>query len=55
MTVAYGDVIQEERVERVLHLLCAFPLGMYLLVYLFYLNSVLLLFSHYLLYLDLSF
>ena len=27
MTVVYGDVIQEERVERVLHLLCAFPLG----------------------------
>ena len=27
MTVLYGDVIQPARVERILHLLCAFPLG----------------------------
>ena len=32
MTVAYGDIIQEERVERVLHLLCAFPLGKFILL-----------------------
>ena len=54
MTVAYGDVIQEERVERVLHLLCAFPLGMYL-----FMNFILIqfysFFSHHLLYLHLLF
>ena len=27
MTVLYGDVIESTRVERILHLLCAFPLG----------------------------
>ena len=42
MTVAYGDVIQEERVERVLHLLCAFPLGMYVFMYAFYFILILL-------------
>lgn len=29
MTVLYGDVIQPARVERILHLLCAFPLGVH--------------------------
>ena len=28
MTVLYGDVIESVRVERILHLLCAYPLGM---------------------------
>lgn len=27
MTILYGDVMQGKRVERILHLLCAFPLG----------------------------
>ena len=27
MTVLYGDVIEPSRVERILHLLCVFPLG----------------------------
>jgi hypothetical protein len=30
MTVVYGDVIESTRVERILHLLCAFPLGVLL-------------------------
>jgi predicted membrane chloride channel (bestrophin family) len=32
MTVVYGDVIESTRVERILHLLCAFPLGVSLSV-----------------------
>ena len=31
MTVLYGDVIESVRVERILHLLCAYPLGIILL------------------------
>ena len=27
MTVLYGDVIKSARVEKILHLLCAYPLG----------------------------
>jgi hypothetical protein len=36
MTVVYGDVIESTRVERILHLLCAFPLGLSLLVMLYF-------------------
>jgi predicted membrane chloride channel (bestrophin family) len=36
MTVVYGDVIESTRVERILHLLCAFPLGVSLLIILYF-------------------
>ena len=29
MTVLYGDVIESARVQRILHLLCVFPLGLF--------------------------
>ena len=42
MTVVYGDVIESTRVERILHLLCAFPLGVLLSIV-----SVVFYFIHY--------